>query len=89
MSCGELKLAVAASLELAEAVGAGLLLLTLGGVSPPWAAWLLGRAMDQLGRLLWLPLKLALEPVAGELNELVEMRLMLLTMSLAPLSVGV
>ena len=80
---------MAASLELAEAVGAGLLPLTLGGVSPPWAAWLLGRAIDQVGRPLWLPLKLALVPVAGELNELVDIRLMLLTMSLALLPVGV
>lgn len=88
-SCGELRQAVAASLEAAEAVGAGLVPLALGGVSPPLAAWLLGPVMDQLGRLLWLPLKAVLVLVAGEVSEPFEMRLLLLTLPLAPCSLGV
>ena len=83
---GDPRLAVAASLEPAEAVGAGLVPLTLGGVS---TAWLLGRAIDQPGRLLWLQLEAGLMPVAGERSAPLDTRLLPLTLSLALPSVAI
>lgn len=85
---GDLGLAATVSLELAAGVGAGLVPLKLDGMSPPVAAWLWGRAMDQLGRLLWLQLMAVLVPVEGVLSEPPETRLLLAT-SLAWASVRV